>query len=191
MKKHIITITGLPGSGKSSTAKGVAAALDYEHLSSGDLFRKMAAERGISVEEINFAAEKQKEIDFEVDEWLRKIGQEKNNVVIDSRTAFHWIPAAFKVFLDLEPRIAAERTFNHIQKEGRESQSGNSVEEIYGNTLKRTESERKRYRDLYDIDFTDKSQFDLVVDTDKNDLEAVIGIILAAYEKWLSAGKAE
>ncbi len=187
MKKHILTIGGLPGSGKSSTAKGVAHLLGYEHFSSGDLFRKMAAERGLSVEGINFAAEKQKEIDQEVDELLEKIGREKNNLVIDSRTAFHWIPDSFKVFLDLDLKIAAERTFAHIQQEGRESQDGASVEEIFENTLKRTASERRRYRGLYNIDFTDKKQFDLVVDTDKNDLQAVIKIVAEAYQKWLKA----
>src|SRR3989338_6655344 len=96
MKKHIITVTGFPGSGKSSTAKGVAFRLGYEHFSSGDIFRKMAAERGLSIEEINFTAEKQKEIDLEVDKLLVKMGKEKNNFVIDSRTAFHWIPDSFK-----------------------------------------------------------------------------------------------
>ena len=83
MKKHIITIAGLPGSGKSSTAKAVALALGYEHFSSGDLFRKMAEDRGLSVEEINFAAEKQKEIDKEVDELLVKLGKEKTDLVIE------------------------------------------------------------------------------------------------------------
>ncbi len=185
MKKNIITITGFPGSGKSSTAKNVAARLGYEHFSSGDLFRKMAAERGSSIEEINFTAEKQKEIDFEVDKLLEKMGEEKSNFVIDSRMAFHWIPFSFKVFLDLDPRIAAERTFAQIQKEGRESQTGSSAEEVYENTLKRLESERKRYQNLYNVDIGDKSNFDLVVDTEKNNLEKVVNIVADAYKKWI------
>jgi CMP/dCMP kinase len=185
MKKHIITITGLPGSGKSSTAKGVARRLGYEHFSSGDLFRKMAAERGLSIEGINVAAEKQKEIDHAVDKLLVKMGEEKNDIVLDSRIAFHWIPGSFKVFLDLDPRIAAKRTFTQIQKEGRISQAGSSLDEVYTNTLGRIESERKRYWSLYNIDFTDKTQFDLIVDTEANNLEEVIEIIVAAYQKWL------
>src|SRR3989344_7634663 len=103
MKKHIVTIAGSLGSGKSSTAKGVAKVLGFEHFSSGDLYRKMAVDRGISIEEINFLAEKQTEIDHEVDNLLVKLGQEKENLVIDSHTAFHWIPDSFKVFLDLDP----------------------------------------------------------------------------------------
>lgn len=187
MKKHIITITGFPGSGKSSTAKSVAVRLGYEHFSSGDLFRKMAAERGLSIEEINFTAEKQKEIDIEVDKLLVKMGQEKNDFVIDSRTAFHWIPGSFKVFLDLNQRTAAERTFVQIQKEGRASQTGSSVDEVYENTLKRVESERKRYLSLYNIDITDKTNFDLIVDTEINNLADVVEIINSAYQKWLNS----
>lgn len=187
MKKKIITIAGLPGSGKSSTAKGVAAALEYEHFSSGDLFRKIAAERGISIEEINLVAEKQKEIDHQVDERLVQIGKEKENLVIDSRMAFHWIPDSFKVFLDLDLRIGAERTFAHIQKDGRTSQSGSSVEEVYENTVKRLESEQKRYSNLYQVDVTDKAHFDLVVDSGINDLNAVVGIVVTKYQEWLNS----
>ena len=187
MHKHIITITGFPGSGKSSTAQGVARALGYEYFSAGGLFRKMAAERGLSVEEINFAAEKQEEIDREVDRLLVELGKEKSGLVVDSRIAFHWIPDSFKVFLDLDPETAAERTFAHIQKEGRMSQAGSSVREVYEKTLKRKESEIKRYRNLYGIELGDKTRFDLVVDTKANDLERVIEMVLAAYKNWLDA----
>ncbi len=185
MKKHIITITGFPGSGKSSTGKNVASRLGYEHFSSGDLFRKMAAERGLSIEEINFTAEKQKEIDLEVDKILVNMGKEKTDFVIDSRMAFHWIPDSFKVFLSLDPKIAAERTFAQIQKEGRASQAGSSAKEVYENTVIRVESERKRYENLYKIDITDKTNFDLIVDTEINDLDETVEIIIEAYQKWL------
>lgn len=184
VKKNIITISGLPGSGKSSTAKGVARALGFEHFSSGDLFREMAAARGLSVEQINFAAEQQREIDLEVDELLKKIGKEKDRLVIDSRMAFHWIPDSFKVFLDLDPETAAARTFAHIQKEGRASQAASSLEEVRKKTLKRFESERKRYKNLYNVDFTDKSRFDLVVDTVANSLDQAIKIVVEKYKKW-------
>jgi cytidylate kinase len=187
MKKRIITIAGFPGSGKSSTAKSVAQTLGYEHFSSGDLFRKMAAERGLTVEGINFAAEKQQALDYEVDELLQQFGTGKEKLVIDSRMAFHWIPDSFKVFLELDERVAAERTFVHIQQEGRTGQQGSSVEEIYENTKKRMESERKRYWDLYRVDYTDKSQFDLVIDTGRHGPGEVVNIIVAEYQKWLIA----
>ena len=186
MKKQIITIAGLPGSGKSSTAKGVAAKLGYEHFSSGDLFRKMAAERGVTIEQINETAEAQTDIDRQVDDLLVRMGREKEHFVIDSRTAFHWIPDSFKVFLDLDLKIGAARTFAQIRKEGRASQAGATEEEVYQNTVKRLESERKRYMALYNLDNTDTSRFDLVVDTGAHGLEEVVGIVTEAYRQWLS-----
>src|SRR3989344_946208 len=187
MKKHIVTIAGVPGSGKSSTAKEVARTLGYEHFSSGDLFRKMASKRGLSVEELNFAAEKQQEVDREVDELLKQLGEEKDKLVIDSRMAFHWIPDSFKVFLDLDWEIAMQRTFANIQKDGRTSQVGSSIEEVRQNTLKRNESEHKRYHNLYSVDITDKTQFDLVVDTADKSIELVAKIVAEKYQQWLDS----
>ena len=106
--------------------------------------------------------------------------------MIDSRMAFHWMPDSFKVFLDLDPQMAAERTFAHIQKIGRLSQKGSSVDEVRENTFKRVESERKRYLNLYNVDITDKTRFDLVVDTGTENLDGVINIVIKFYQKWLN-----
>ncbi len=187
MKKSIITISGALGSGKSSTAKGVAALLGYRHLSSGDLFRKMAIERGLSIEAINLTAEEQKDIDYKVDEWLQKIGKEEKDVVIDSRLAFHWIPDSFKVHLTLDPDTAAERIFTHMQDEGRVSEDATSVTDVRASIDRRHASEQKRYMDLYDVDPTNPTNFDLVIDTKHNDLKTVMHMVTEAYQKWRAA----
>jgi cytidylate kinase len=185
VKKRIITLGGMPGSGKSSTGRRLAELLGYTRLSSGDFFRDMAHRRGISVEEINRVAENDVSFDHETDAWIRAQG-ESQDFVIDSRTAFHWIPQAFKVFLKLDPHIAARRTFLHIQKEGRVGQMAASAEEVYEKTVARIDSERKRYAALYGLDYTDEAQYDLVVDTGPNDLPTVVGVIADAYRKWLA-----
>ena len=187
MKKRIITLGGMPGSGKSSTGRRLAELLGYKRLSSGDFFREMAHRRGISVEEINKVAENDVSLDHETDAWIRAQG-ESQDFVIDSRTAFHWIPDAFKVFLKLDPHVAAQRTFAHIQKEGRVGQIAVSVEDVHEKTVARIESEHRRYETLYGLDYTDESQYDLVVDTGPNDLETVVRTIAEAYRRWL-AGK--
>ncbi len=184
MKKSIITIGGDPGSGKSSTAKGVAAALGYTHSSSGDLFRKMAADRGISVENINLTAEVQKEIDYEVDEWLQKMYLEQDNIVLDSRLAFHWMPKSFKVYLLLDEQTSAERIFSHIQREGRVSEGASSLDEVLRSIKSRAASEHKRYLSLYNVDPTDPHHFDVVINTNHNDLKTVTNMVLAAFEAW-------
>lgn len=184
MKKEIITIAGEVGSGKSSTAKRVAAQLGYTHLSSGDLFRKIASERGLSVEALNLTAEEQADIDHEVDAWLRRLNDEGTALVIDSRLAWHWIPGSFKVYLALDHDTAAERIFKHIQTEGRVSQTASSIEEVRANIDTRVVSEQKRYRELYNVDVTDTSPFDLVIDTKINDLDEVVRSVLEGYRSW-------
>jgi len=184
MKKKIITIAGAIGSGKSSTAKRVAETLAYEHFSSGDFFRKIARDRGLSVEALNLTAEEQVEIDHEVDKLLQKIGEEKHHLVIDSRLAFHWIPQSFKVFLSLDHDTAAERVYAHLQKEGRVSQTASCLEEVGRNIDTRVESERKRYKNLYTIDVTDTSPFDVVIDTKANTLEKVVALVIEEYRRW-------
>jgi len=186
MKKEIIAITGTLGSGKSSTSNLVAKALGFTRFSSGDFMRKIALEMDISVNELSKKAENDTSIDKKIDEEVKKTGK-LEKVVIDSRLAYHWIPESFKVYLNLPPEIAKNRILNNLKdnKLRRESENSLSAEEIYQKIISRLESEKKRYRELYGIDHTDKNNFDLVIDTEKNDLNQVVDIIVAEYKKWI------
>ena len=186
MKKEIITICGGLGSGKSSTAKGVAQALDFKHFSSGDFFRQVGLELGLSVTETNIKAETYPKIDEMTDQKLRDLNNE-NKLVIDSRTAYYWIPESFKVYLDLSPEIAKERIFNSLKEDKLREQSEQvkTREEVFKKMTERFSSEQKRYWDLYKINNTGRNQFDLIIDTNKNNLEEVIQIVVSEYKKWL------
>ncbi len=186
MKKEIITINGSLGSGKSSTAKGVAKELGFKHFSSGDFFRQVGLELGLSVNETNVRAETEPAIDRMTDEKLRNL-RNSEKIVIDSRTAYHWIPESFKVYLDLPPEIAKNRILASLKEDKlrQESEQARSPEEVYQKMKERFESEQKRYWELYKIRNTDKSNYDLVVDTEKNNLEEVIRLVVSAYKKWL------
>jgi cytidylate kinase len=188
MKKEIITICGSLGSGKSSTAKGVANALGYRHFSSGDFFRQVGLELGLSVNEINKRAETDPNIDHMTDEKLKAMKSE-NKIVIDSRTAYHWIPESFKVYLTLPIDIAHTRILESVKNDKlREaSEQVQNPEEIFQKMKERFESEQKRFWNLYQLDNTDKNNFDLVVDTDKNNLHEVIEIVLSKYKDWLKS----
>jgi cytidylate kinase len=186
MKSKIITLAGSLGSGKSSTAKLVASNLGYKHFSSGDLFRAIAAERGLSILEINQQAELEHEIDHAVDERLRNMAND-SEFVIDSRMAFNWMPYSFKVFLSLDPKIAAERIYKQIRESGRVGENGNTAEDVLKGIIERKESEQKRYMNLYNIDTQDMTPFDLVLDTSVDSLEEVAHKILAAYQTWLNS----
>jgi cytidylate kinase len=185
-KKHIITIAGRPGSGKSSTAKLVAQSLGFDHFSSGDLFRQIGRELGLDVVQVNLSAEQNKEIDERVDGRLRQIGQTKDRIVIDSRTAWHWIPASFKVFLDLDLETAAHRILSELTEERKVSETVAAHPEEYAALLRhRLELEARRYRALYDIDPYDTGNYDLVVDTAKHDLQQAVSLVVDSFKDWL------
>ena len=184
MKKQIITIAGSVGSGKSSTAKAVAAALGFRHFSSGDLFRKFAAERGESIEAMNISAEVQRDIDLQVDNLLQQMYRTDARLVIDSRMAWHWMPDSLKVFLVLDPDTAAERIFNQVRGEGRMSEDARSVQQARNSLDRRSASEQRRYAVLYGVNPTDPLNFDVTINTKHNDLKTVTAIVLATYQVW-------
>lgn len=188
-KKHIITIAGRPGSGKSTTAKGVAKLLGFSHFSSGDLFRKLSKEQGLDVLGLNLAAEKQAGIppaDQVVDDRLRKIGEGQDNIVIDSRMAWHWIPHSFKVFLDLDLKTAAERILSSMTLERTEAENiPRNTAEYAKVLLERLESESRRYKKLYSVDPYHTENYDLIIDTRIYGPEESIDFAAQKYEEWL------
>ncbi len=190
MKKEIITIAGANGSGKSSTAKQIAKELGFQHFSSGDFMRAIAKENNMTLEKLAKVAEKEDWVDNKLDDYVKATGL-KEKVVIDSRLAFYFIPDSFKVYLNLDPKTAAERMMNDMKNNPARSIENNgkidSAEEMAEKSAIRLASERKRYFDLYGIkDHVDHNNFDLVVDTNKNNLERVVSIILSEYKKWIS-----
>jgi cytidylate kinase len=185
MKKQIITIAGKPGSGKSSTAKAVAKTLGFRHFSSGDLFRQLGKERGVDVLEANKAAGVVEDLDKLVDGKLQDMGKTEDEMVLDSRTAWHWMPDSFKVFLDLDMETAAVRILKEDSEHRQTSEEIPEDPKHYAKSLAdRMEIERKRYAAIYDIDPYDTSNYDLVIDTSDLTLEEVAAKVLEAYENW-------
>ena len=183
MKRRILTLSGMPGSGKSSTADELAHRLGYQRFSSGDFMRKVAHERALSLEELSRQAESDPSIDDAIDTEIKKTGLQEQ-LVIDSRLAYHWIPEAFKVYLKLDPHISAKRIYDHIHSVGRIGQSADSLETIFEKMMARIESEKKRYLEYYGIDYTDEHNFDLIVDTGTHPVQEVAEQILSTYREW-------
>lgn len=182
MKRQIITIAGRPGSGKSTTARMVADSLGFDHFSSGDLFRALAKERNIDLMTANLSSEENAEIDHLVDGKLREIGVNGNNLVIDSRIAWHWMPTSFKVFLTLDFDVAAKRIISAIEQRKLSNEGIPKDPVEYAKALQaRLESENRRYKALYDIDPSDMSNYDLFIDTEVNNVEQVVEIIIQKF----------
>jgi len=157
----IITISGTPGSGKSTVAKALAGKLGLKYYSVGDFRREAAAKKGMTINEYNKLGEDDFSTDNEVDEWQKKSLAKEDNFIIDGRLSFHFIPNSIKVFLKVKQEVAAERIFN----EKREKEKFKSLKEALESIKKRHESDIKRYRKYYNINPFDERHYDIVVDT--------------------------
>lgn len=187
-KKHIITIAGKPGSGKSTTARLLAEELGYDRFSSGDLFRAIAKERGVDINTINQLAETEREIDHAVDERLRQIGTHDDCLVIDSRMAWHWMPQSFRVYLDLDLEAAAARIIAHMDPERRAVEHVPEEPADYAALLEaRLASEIKRYQNLYQVNPYDPENYDLVINTADCEPATVAATVREQFQAWLES----
>jgi len=183
----IITITGKPCSGKGAAVAKIIEKHNFQKFSAGDIFRRIGAERGLNVLEINQAADVN-DIDRLVDEEITAIGKRdlEKDIIFDSRTAWHFIPGSFKVFLDIEPKEAARRLINS----NRTTENINvTEEEAIADLEKRWNIENDRYLKLYNFDNRTLSNYNLVVDTTNLSVEDVADQIMTAYFKFLEGKK--
>lgn len=167
----IITISGRPGSGKSAVAKRVANVLGMRHVSAGDFMREMASERGMTILELSRSAEGGDDIDREIDARTVLLAQQHDDFVMDARLGWHFVPDSLKVFLEVRPEVAAQRIY---QAQRGEEHENVSLEETLHAIESRTESETKRYWDYYGLDYTDHSNYDLVIDTSERGIADVV-----------------
>lgn len=175
----IITISGQPGSGKSTAATLLAQRLGYRHYSIGDLRRRMAAERGITLAALNTLGETTDFTDRKPDEYQRHLGEAEDNFVIDSRLGFYFIPHSVKVFLKADLAVRAQRVF----QDDRNAEQFATLRGAATTLHEREASDTRRYRKYYHIDWTDEKNYDLVVDTTALPPEDIVEHVLAFLRK--------
>jgi CMP/dCMP kinase len=171
-----VSIAGHVGSGKSSVARLVAERTGRRFLSTGHMFRDIASRHGMTVLELNRHAETHPEIDDEVDGHLRELAMSDEALVIDSRMAWHFVPASFKAYLVVDPIVGAERVLGASRRD----ESYGSLEEAARANLDRQRVEADRYRALYGVVRDHWGNYDLVVDTTDISADRVADIVVEA-----------
>jgi cytidylate kinase len=170
-----VTVSGLPGSGTTTLAEALSSRFNLEHVSSGDVFRAMARERGVSLAEFGRIAEEDPEIDREIDERQREIGRERDDIVLEGRLSGWMVEDAdVRVWLAAPLDVRAERVADREEQTAKEARA--EIDE-------REASEAKRYREIHGIDIGDLSVYDLVIDTSRWDEEGVAEIATKAVKQ--------
>lgn len=176
----LLTVSGPPGSGKSTTAAALADEFGNEHVSGGDIFRSLAEERGYSLAEFNDLAEENDQIDRDLDRRLQTIARERDDIVLESRLS-GWLAADeadVRIWLDAPLPVRAARIAEREDK---------SVEQAKRETEEREASERDRYLEYYDIDIADLSIYDLSINTARWDEDAVFDLLVKSVESYDAA----
>ena len=170
----IITISSLPGSGKSTVAKLIAKRLWFEHYSTGDFQREFAKEHGLTITQFGELEAKDKKFDLMVDKRTEQIAKTKDNFVIDSWLAPHFVPKAIKIFLECDEKVRAKRRLPQKRK----TEQFSTIEDAIKDMRQRIKCNRERWLKYYNYDFLDMGNYDLVVDTTKLTPEQIVDKIL-------------
>lgn len=180
----LITISGPAGSGKSHCASKLAELYGLPCHSVGSIFRRMASERGLSIEEFSKLVERDPTIDRELDRRTAEIAS-KGGQIIEGR-----LVSFFSKSFPNTLRFYLTAPFNERVKRIalREGIGIKAAEKL---TQMREESERQRYKSLYGIDVNDLSIYDFVINTSKWDKESVILLLKAIIDLYLKSSRKE
>ncbi|MCD6323580.1 MAG: cytidylate kinase family protein, partial [Desulfurococcales archaeon] len=144
---------------------------------SGMLFREMAKEKGMTLEEFTLFAEKDHSVDRAIDS--RAVAEAMRGcVVLDGHIAA-WVAkdhAHLTIYLHASEKVRAERI---AQRDGK------SLNEALNEVKLRDESEARRYKEIYGINVRDLHPIDLVLNTSKFDADSTYEICMEAVKQVL------
>lgn len=171
-----ITIYGNPGTGTSTVGKLLASKLGYEFKSSGNMFRAMAEEHGMTLYEFDTAAQNDPKYDIELDNRVAEYGKTHDNFVFESRLAWHFIPDSLKVSLVADEAETVRRVAER---------DGLSPEEAKKNNDLRIATYLERYPKYYPkLNYPPADgEFDLVIDVTTIVPEEIVARIMVLAEE--------
>lgn len=174
-----ITLGGTLGSGKSTVARMLCEKFHLKYYYTGMRFRQMAAEQKLSIHEFAEIAELDRSVDESLDQWQRDIGKNEDNFLLDGHLAFHFVPDSVKIFLDGNIEERARRIFTDKTRK----ETNLTFEDTVENIKKREASEIKRFKEYYNLNHHDESNYDIVIDTTKITPEQVVEKVIEYINK--------
>ncbi len=171
-KGPTIAVSGPPGSGKTTYARRLAEELGLTYHSAGSIFREIAREKGLSLEELNRLAASDPTIDLEIDRKTLEIGC-RGGVVVEG----HLVAWVLRSVADVRVYVTAPL---EVRVQRIASREGRPVEEVYRETVIREFMHRRRFLDFYGIDISNLEIFNLVLDTSQLTVDQAYDVIKRA-----------
>lgn len=173
MANMLVTISGVPGSGKTTVAKLLAKKLDLPHVYAGDLYRREAKRRGLSLEEFNRLCEGDHSIDRKLDADMAERARH-GGCILEGRLAGYLAAEddldALKVWLTASDEVRARRVAQRESGDWRELEKENRA---------RHASDVRRYKEIYGYDLGDTEVYDLILSSDHRTPEDLVDELVA------------
>lgn len=178
-----IAFSGRLGSGKSTVCALLRDKYGYEIYSTGTVQRKVAEEMGISTLELNERMTKDPTLDHIIDDAVVKLSREKAGapIVYDSRMAWHFAENTFKVYMYVDPLVAAKRVF---AADRGDVEKYSDVNDAFKQLTARGNEENKRFKKIYNVDNFDYSNYNLIIDSTSATPELIAEAIVNAANEF-------
>jgi cytidylate kinase len=177
----VVTISGPHGTGKSTYAKMIAKQFKLRYVSAGQLFRELAKEKGVGLEELSRQAAKSPEIDRMIDE-RSAVEAAKGDAVIEGQLAAWMVKDLPQVRIYVkasdEARIGRIASRDHVDYKTARRQ-----------TLQREQIQRDRYKRYYGTDIDDLSPYNIIIDTTNRSVEATSAELMSKIREIVSRNK--
>ncbi|APX96237.1 (d)CMP kinase [Natronorubrum daqingense] len=171
-----ITVSGPPGCGATTLCKRLADAMGCPYVSGGDIFRELADDRELNLNQLTAQADTSADIDRAIDQRLQQIaekwGMANKPFILESRLA-GWLAgerADLRIWLDAPEDIRLERIADRV-----ETEAEMRVREV---------SEAGRYQSYYEIDIDDRELYDLNINTARWSKRGVFELVRTAIEAY-------
>lgn len=171
-----ITVSGPPGCGATTLCERLADAMGCPYVSGGDIFRELADDRELSLNQLTAQADTSADIDRAIDQRLQQIaekwGTANKPFILESRLA-GWLAgerADLRIWLDAPEDVRLERITDRV-----ETEAEMRVREV---------SEAGRYQSYYEIDIDDRELYDLNINTARWSKRGVFELVRTALEEY-------
>ncbi|MFT4921678.1 MAG: cytidylate kinase [Haloarculaceae archaeon] len=171
-----ITVSGPPGCGATTLCDRLSDAIGCPYVAGGDIFRELASDRDMTLNQLTAQAQESDDIDRALDQRLRSIaekwGAANKPFILESRLA-GWLAgnrADLRLWLDAPEEVRKDRISDR--------------EETAAEMRVREVSEAGRYQSYYEIDIENREFYDLHLNTARWDKESVFQIVRTAIEQY-------